>query len=260
MVWTDWTPRQKKKTKIAGIYLIIFVLIGWGLWSWLGPTPGPPPEQGPEIKPLQILEAGAISLRPGFVDLYARVQNPNTLFGAVNLGYTWKVFNSGGQLILTEAGEDFILPQSSKLLIKQAVALPAEVGQVELELQKPRWVGIKAYVPPRLFITRKNMKVPQDPVQGSFAIEGEVRNASDFDFDKVLVKALLKDAQGGIIAVGRHEIRTLVAGENRFFRISWFDPLKKEPAQAQVVAETNVFLNDNFIKDRGGPLEVFQLP
>ncbi len=260
MIWRDWTPRQKKQTKIAVMYLVLFAFIGWGLWNWIVPPPEPPEPKGPQIEPLQVLESDFISLRPGKVDVYARIQNPNNTFGASAINYTWQLYDRSGNLIQEKSGRDFILPQSTKILIQQSISTQQEVARVDVQLGNTQWVGVKEYTPPRLFITRKNMKVPQSPGQGNFALEGEVRNGSNFDFSRVVVKTLLKDTTGEVIAVGTHEMNTVVSGENRFFRVAWFDPLAEEPAQAQTVAETNVFANDNFIEAKGGPLESFQLP
>jgi hypothetical protein len=258
--WYQGTSsRGRKKARIAGVYLIIFALIGYGLWAWLGPEPVVAPPQAPEIKPLQVLETRAIALRPGFADLYARIKNPNPEFGVADLAYTWRVFDKAGGLILSRPDRDFVLPQSEKILVIQAVKVSSEVGRIEIELRPERWVGIKDYLAPRLFVTRKSLKTPQDPALGTLVLEGEAANRSNFDFDRVLIKAVLKDNSGQIITVGQHEIRTLVAGESRFFRISWFDPLPVIPTQIQAVAETNVFINENFIKSKG-ILQPFQVP
>lgn len=251
--------RSRKKARIAGVYLIIFALIGWGFWAWLGPEPELAPPEAPEIKPLQVLETRALALRPGFVDLYARIKNPNPEFGVADLLYTWRVFDKAGGLMLSRPERDFVLPQSEKVLVVQAVKVNSEVGRIEIELRPERWVGIKDYLPPRLFVTRKSLKAPRDPALGTLVLEGEAANRSNFDFDRVLIKAVLKNSSGQIVAVGQHEIRTLAAGESRFFRISWFDPLPVVSAQIQVVAETNVFINENFIKSKG-ILQPFQIP
>ena len=87
--------------------------------------------------------------------------------------------------------------------------------------------------------------------------EGAVYNNSDFDFGIVEIVVLLYDAQDQIIAVNRTEVTTVPSRTERYFKASWPFRINGTVSRTFVQAVTDVFENENFLKNYGG-LEEFQ--
>ncbi len=69
------------------------------------------------------------------------------------------------------------------------------------------------------------------------------------------VDIVLFDNKQQPIGVNKTEVRTLMAGQERYFRVLWFQKIDTDVSSVDVVAETDVFLNDNFMKRYGTPEE-----
>jgi len=46
-------------------------------------------------------------------------------------------------------------------------------------------------------------------------------------------------------------MRTLIAGEERYFKVIWFYPFEGDVKNVEAEAETNVFLQETFLKRFG---------
>ena len=90
-----------------------------------------------------------------------------------------------------------------------------------------------------------------EPGQGFSKLEATLLNNSSFDFEYVDVFAVLFSQEGEILAVGKTDIRTFSAKTERFFEIKWIAPFSGEAARAEVYPYTDVFKNENFIKEYG---------
>ncbi len=67
----------------------------------------------------------------------------------------------------------------------------------------------------------------------------------------------LFDASKEIIGANKTEAYTIPAGEERYFSVLWFSPLAGEVKSVDILADTNLFSDDNFMRRYGAP-EKFQ--
>lgn len=275
--------RRKKQIIIVSLLALILILLGVGAYfSWFyqkatcfddrqnqkeeGVDCGGPCQMSCElltVKNLQVEWAQAIFLKDGLYDLAAKIDNVNPNYGLSHFDYVFKIFNENGQAIAEKKGSSFSLPGQKKYLIETNVALPVRPEKIELtiaESPKTDWRRLKDnFEEPNIFVQDKQFKYLEDGAQtvGTAQASGIVKNDSNFDFDKITVSVALFDQAKNVIGVNKTEIYTVLAGEQRYFSTLWFLPLTGEVKSLDVLAETNLFLADNFMRRNSGT-EKFQ--
>lgn len=212
------------------------------------------------IRPPLVLPAKALSLGGSAYDLAARIKNINPNFGLADLGYAFKFYDASDKLLGEKRGRTFLLPGREKYIIEGNVAAGAAIAKTELILDNMapddwRQLG-NNFELPNLFVRDMQFRLLEN--QTAFAeASGNVKNDSDFDFDKVEVAVVLMDAQGEIIGVNKTAAHTILAGEERYFSVSWFNNLPRDVVRFEMEAETNLLEQANFMK-RYGTIERFQ--
>jgi len=211
----------------------------------------------PAIMPLSVVSQKLIEVRPGDYDFVARINNPNSLFGASRIRYE---LNIGAT---QRTGTFFVLPGQTRFLIIPGIRVDVLADAI-LEIKEAEWEKVQIFDDISFSIQRKNYEaVNRNGVFSEF--ESVVRNNSDFDFDKVEVGIILfsqpesdqlSAGTDNIVAVNRTDIRTFLSRTERGFRVSWPTELP-ETIRQDVEVLTNVFENANFIR-RYGTQERFQ--
>ncbi|MBI4708755.1 MAG: hypothetical protein HY764_00950 [Candidatus Portnoybacteria bacterium] len=210
------------------------------------------------LKDIQIDLTQAIKSREGVYDLVAKVKNPNPNFGVPYFKYRFDLKDKNGQIVISKEGASFILPNSSRYIIENNIVSSEEVASAKLEIEKidkNSWQQLRDYQSPDLYINDKNLRIDN---ASAFLAEatGVVENRTSFDLDKVYVDIVIFNQAGKAIAVSNTEIRTLTAGENRHFSAKWFYQfLENIKPSLDMQVETNLFLDDNYMRKHGNPDE-----
>lgn len=263
--------RLQKQIIIVIIYLIIFALIGYGIyWLWFQHIPtcddsilnqkeeevdcGGPCESCEirTLKDIKIEWTKAILIRQGVYDLAAKIENPNPNYGAAILPYEFFLYDSSGAIIASKKGATFILPNKQSYIIEPAVNINQSVTSVKLVFGTPKWSKLQDFETNLFFIKDKQFG-PLTNGSGFYQVAGVVENRSNYDFDRVYANIALYDASNESIGVNKTEMRTLIAGEERYFLSKWFSEIAGEAANVDITVETDVFKNDNFMKRFGVP-------
>lgn len=199
------------------------------------------------IKNLTVFEAKVFPTKEGFADVFAEVRNTNLDYGVPQLGYTFQIFDRENQIVGEKAGVAYILPNATKFIIEQAIPVKRTPVRVEFYQLPANFQEIKDYVKPRLSVLGANNKVVSGAQGGVLAVEGTAFNQTNFGLDKVVIAVRLKNELGETVAVNRHEIRTLEAGERRFFQVTW---VYRVPHFTLIdpIIDTNVFEESNYLK------------
>lgn len=212
------------------------------------------------IRPPQVFPAQALALKNNAYDLVARIKNNNPNFGLAELDYNFKFYDAAGKLLGEKKNKTFLLPGKEKYIIEGNVAASAPIAKTELVLGNiaaGAWRQLdNNFALPNLFIQNMQFSLLENQTAAAQA-SGEIKNDSNFDFDNVEAAVVLMDADGNIIGVNRTEARTILAGEARYFSVSWFNDLPRVVAKFEMTAETNLLEQSNFMK-RYGTVERFQ--
>lgn len=205
-------------------------------------------------KDLEVISAEAIKTQNNYVDLVAKVRNPNRSFGAKTLVYAFNLYDSQDRMIISKDGSSYILPQETRQIIEQRVLVDSTISRVEFKLISVDWKELVDYQEPELLIRYPDFQQSENLSQLNTTVE----NRSNYDFDTIDVWAVLLDKNFSILGVGKIQLKTILSNENRYFEIKWFFPLRDKVEDVDVIAKTNVFLDENFMKRYGGEREKFQ--
>jgi len=272
--------RRKKQTFIISLLVVFFALVGTGIYfKYIKAKPtcfdgvrnqneenldcgGPCVScERRTIKNIETEWAIFVNLKDNRYDMAAKVVNPNPNFGLARLNYSFNLYDSSGQLIKEQKGRDYILPGGSKYLIEMNVDAGQPVSKVELALVEPlaeEWLRVnEQYSAPSIFVQNKTFRFLDEGSDRESEASGTIKNNSDFDLDSVEVSIILFDENKNPIGINKTLVRTLSAGEERHFSALWYEPLRGAVKSFDMLAQTNLFSDENFLR-RYGTVEKFQ--
>jgi len=258
------TKRVAKRLVIALIYLLLLGVVGLLIYALRVPAApscfdhiqnqnetgvdcGGSCKSCEAVKGLTVYEAKVFSTKEGFADVFAEVRNTNIDYGIHEFQYTFELYDRDDALITSKNGITYILPNSRKFIIEQAIATTRLPVKVKFLLRKTQFEEVKHYIKPRLNIINPSSKIVSSDQGGVLAVQGTVANQSSYNLDKVVIAIRLKDELGQTVAVNKHEVRTLEPSAYRFFQVQW---LYRAPHFTDIDTEvdTNVFEESNYLK------------
>ncbi len=260
--------RDTKRLTIIAIYLLIFLVIGVGLYLVFKPRPTcfdgarNQNEEGIDCggicanacvqktvgNNLLVREITFLPTDRGKYDIVARIFNPNNDIGAASFRYALLLRDAAGQELARVDGTNFILPQETKSLL----AFNLEPGQVPakavIELSDFEWTRLREYrAKPELNIySKRYIENPDPSVFG--AVTGTLVNESIYDFRKIQLKVVLRDATGVPVAVNQSEMQTVSVGREQDIRIVFPQPFVGTVAQIDIEVEANIYDSENFLR------------
>jgi len=264
---------QKKRLKIGLVYLLIFVIIIGGIYLIIksgapscsdgiqnqgeagidcgGPCPPCPWQVQKDLK-INLVEG--VETTDNYLDLVAKIENPNHDFGAKKVNYAFELYNSQNELIDSFEQSSYILPQETKYLVRKRVSVSEAVDHVQVEIISVDWKELVEYEKPEFIIQNQNINQEEDLVLAT----GTLENRSNYDFYEIDVWGALFDKDSNIIGVNKMNLYTVLSGEKRYFELNWYFPITEKVDKLDIRTGTNVFLDENFMKRYGGEREKFQ--
>jgi len=186
------------------------------------------------VKSLQVVQGG------GKCDVVATVSNPNGSLGAQHIPYSLKWGT------VQKQGEFFIYPSEERYLAE--INLPCQAaGDAQLEIKDPpEWKFFSGYEKPNLEISDSKFNYPESSYEYA-EVSGVITNHSPFDLKEIQIYAIVKDADGKVIAINRTTVNSLTVGEKREFRIFWTHPFAQN-GKGSFYTTSNLFDSANFLK------------
>ncbi len=259
---------KRKKIVIIFIYLTIFLLFSLSFYLYFRPQPScfdgkqNQNEQGIDCGGICIKECNIVKAKPliigkvgvvsagveGKYDFYAKVINPNAVFGSQKFTYTLKFKNSTGKVTVIQKNNGFILPSEKKYIVVENVSSDGKPIAINLKINSSNWVKFKDYYEnPNIKIINKSYSETSNSVNFAEAY-GLLKNESPYDFNVIKVEVFLKDVNGKIVALNSTQMNTVNAGEQRDFKIFWPHRFGSSVSNMEVQAEVNIFNSQIFIK------------
>ncbi len=205
-------------------------------------------------KDLEIVWVKAMKTKKDYVDLAAKIRNPNNNFGAKAINYEFDLYNDEEGLITSVKGNSYIFPKDSRYIIEQKIPVFEKVAKTEFKINSVDWQELISYEEPDLLIRNPQFEQSFDKTEAV----GTVENRSNYDFSIIDVLAVLFDKDDEVLAAGEMELKTILSQESRYFKMNWAFPIAEEVKRVDIIAETNIFLDENFMKRHGGDQEKFQ--
>lgn len=213
----------------------------------------PCPEK-PVLKELQMISGELVHDTQNKYDIVVKIKNPNELYGASRFGFQMKVMGGNKDLLVaTPVQTSFILPAAEKYLLVQSIELPSEPTEVKVDITDPVWEKFTDYEEPDLQINNKNFKILTGGAVGYAQASGTLVNNSQYDFEAITVKIVLKDSDGKILAVNSQIMNTVGSKEQRDFIMNFPHSFAGQVVNIDVEPEVNVFRSDNYIRVKGTP-------
>lgn len=264
--------RFRKQIIIGFLYLLLFAAIGFGIYyGFVFKAPsctdniknqneeeidcGGPCEACIPFKDIFVIWAKALKAGSTSYDFAAKIRNPNPNFGTPQFHYAFVAKGQNGNTIGRREGQTFILPDSNKYIVESNFASNEPVATLELfidKVPKDNWQKIQDYEALDIFVKDKNFLVKSDP-QYSAEASATVKNNTSFGFDTVYVNIILFNINDQPLGASRTEIRTLSAGENRYFSTKWYWPPSDDVKSIDMQPETNVFAQENYMRIHTAP-------
>lgn len=236
------------------LFLTIFLIIVGGIFfvayrSGTQPEPTPTPIL---LKPIEVQLVKFLKIKDFDYDVIAKIRNPNANYGSLRVSYELRFFGQDGLLLNTLSAKTYILPGQTKYIIDAPVKQSEEISRVKLSIKNVKWEKLHDFLPQNIsfVVTKKELLFKKVP--GVFlSLNGIIFNASDFDFGKVDIISVLYDKDNNIVAVGKTDLRTVIARGDRAFDIKWPDEFQGWVDRTDVEIYTNVFENTNFLQKHG---------
>jgi len=178
------------------------------------------------------------------------IKNPNALYGVSLFNYKFIGLNNEDKVVSERQGEDFILPGESKYIFDEINIEDLNNAQkFDLEISDLMWQRFSSYQKPTLFVINKEIK---DIDEGGFNLKvgGRLINDSIYNLRMVGLKVVLFDERDNPIAFNKTYLGNIRSQEKRDFHVFWKAIFsQQEVKRIDIEAETNVFQEENFIKD-----------
>ena len=210
------------------------------------------------IEDIKVVWIKAVSNQENFYDLAAQIKNPNQNHGSGRVPYQFELYDSKGNLITQSGGITFILPNQTKYLLEVRVECLQPISRVKLLFSEIEWQKPEDYQAPQLAIQQKEYRLLPSEEAGFSQARGVLINKTNFDFEKIDIDVLLFNVSNKLLALNKTEIRTLSAGQERDFIVTWFSQINGQVASVEMEAETNIFDPDNYLPIIDGEIEKFQ--
>jgi len=237
--------RIHKQIIIAVIIAVIIFTILIGLRLLLSDQPeNHQPSYPLHLQPIQVLWADSVPSGENFYDAVCKIKNPNQNYGAKNIYYTFLFYDYKNNLVNQRKGSTYIFPNRTKHIIEQRINSSSKIARTVCKIDDANWEKPKDQIP-LLYIKQKEYHYYNKNLSEA---KGIVVNNSPYGFDKIDVNVILFDFKGNLLGARKHEIRTLLSKSERHFIVSWNYPLKSKVTNVEMIAETNIFNDQNYIR------------
>ena len=229
----------------------------------------PPGVQNIKIEWVKAVKDGKRNGRNNY-DLVAKLSNSNKSWGVSNVDYKFIIYYTNGKTDETEKKQSYIMPSGPsknigyRYIIKDNFETEGKIEKVDLKLSNFNWNEIKSlYKLSELsngiikIINKKHGFYKNS--RGYFA-SGVTKNGSVYGFYRVDINVALFDKNKEPIAVGKTDQWTMGAGEGWEFVITWTTPPPRQVYYAEYEAQTNVFYEENFMKNYKDETEHKEIP
>jgi len=209
------------------------------------PEPLPAPEE-PKIENIQVLFVQALKTSSGY-DVAARIKNPNELWGAPELEYTFSLLDSKGKLIAKRKGTSFIGPQEEKYLMELMIQVQDNTLSAEVEINNKGWKKFEEYKKPKISVINKHYKPDKIDI-----VWGIIRNDSPYGFVRVGIDVVAFDKKQNIIGISHTFVGNILTRKERYFEVQLMKKISNI-SKIEVEPEVNAMEPGNYMKDYGEP-------
>ncbi len=268
--------RKQRRAVIVSVYLTLFFAVLWVVVSALRPEETcfdnkrnqnevgvdcggvcAPCQALIQAEDLQVEYVRVVTGGDGTMDAVSRVTNPNIRYGSAKVDYEFTVRNEQGEVTAERKGTTFVLPAESRYVIE--LGMKPQNGppaRVDFRITGVDWQEFTDFQKPQITVSNKRFESVSSGT-GFAQVYALVRNKSPYDFNRIDVAVVLKNAEGEPLALHKTQLHTMDAGSERDFTLRWPHAFPGIVADVDIAAEANVFDSLNYRK-KFLPAEKFQ--
>jgi hypothetical protein len=265
--------RILKRTIISIVYLIIFSLLIFGIYSIFGAKPtcsdgtknqneegvdcgGPCAacEKMPEVKSVQVVEKAILASNDGQYDVMVKITNPNSQFGIADFEYSLDLLDSERKVIGRSEGTSFILPSQTKYVLAFNVVSSGKPNDLDFKVRSFKWTKFTEYEEPLVQVYAKEFNLIG--AGSSFAtLKARIKNLSDYNFRNITIKAVIRNDQNVPVALNQTNVNDVKINEEREVVFNWGSSFEigLDAPKIEINPEVDFFSDDNFMKKYGSP-------
>lgn len=197
-------------------------------------------------KALAIFWARTTRAGGNLFDATALVENQNELLASSDIAYEFTLFDELG-VVARKAGTAFIYPQERLYIIEPALRTTRLPVKVEFRVTGMTWrLGKES--PPQVVVERRMYAVAGEGEKKQGVVEGDILNATSFDFRAFELNVLVFDLAGNLIGANRVAGDNLASGTRMKVKSIWPEALQGTIGKIEVYPRVNLFLPDAIIR------------
>lgn len=190
-----------------------------------------------EVNPLTVVWAKAVPAGKGVYDFVALVSNKNIDNASRELGYTFTVYDSKGQVSGILSGSTTAPLDGSFPLIIQNVPLTTTPTSVTATLSDgPHYTVLESPSSPTIKVLERHYEAGAIP-----RVYATIMNTKHLEINNLPIRVLLFDEQNNVYAVGQTFIPTLPKEGVQQISITWKEPLPVAPTKINIYPIFNPF-------------------
>lgn len=244
-------PRGKRLVLIVCLVAMIpaFFIAKYGsfaFWNWqykelrVVAAPAFQSSQDVEVGTAKVIRSG-----DNLYSVYTKIKNRNLDLALQDARYEFTFFNNSGDVVKTQQGGLFLLPDQEKYIVVSNVVSTEVITSAKVVLSQVNWQK-KAAIPKIVIRTPAPTTYEEvNPLQ--FVAEGVIINESPYRLGTVRITFVLYDASGEIIGISERSEFSVRSSERRAYVQRWPGLYESEVARVEVFAETNSLNGNNLI-------------
>ncbi|MCC7356532.1 MAG: hypothetical protein IT410_02880 [Candidatus Doudnabacteria bacterium] len=244
-------PRGKRLVLIVCLVAMIpaFFIAKYGsfaFWNWqykdlrVVAAPAFQSSQDVEVGTAKVIRSG-----DNLYSVYTKIKNRNLDLALQDARYEFTFFNNSGDVVKTQQGGLFLLPDQEKYIVVSNVVSTEVITSAKVVLSQVNWQK-KAAIPKIVIRTPAPTTYEEvNPLQ--FVAEGVIVNESPYRLGTVRITFVLYDASGEIIGISERSEFSVRSSERRAYVQRWPGLYESEVARVEVFAETNSLNGNNLI-------------
>lgn len=254
-------PRFVKQLVFGVVYIVVILVIGYGIYYWLHPQPTcfdkiqNQNEEGVDcglvcgnschiIMPLEVLSVKLFKVAEGDYDILTEIRNPNPDYGSSKIDYDLVLMGQSDEELNRQNYSFYILPGQTKHMVLNLANNNLNITRAQIEVKNIEWDKLNLFDPQLISFPVKNKQF------NGVEFGAVVLNDSDFDFDTIDVAVILYDQNNNILGVNQSNINTLLSRTERYFKVLWPAPIEGV-FRVDVEPSTNLLKNSNFLEKYG---------
>jgi hypothetical protein len=230
------TNPRKKQFIYGFIYLIILILIGYGVYLTIKPAPscfdhiqdgnetgvdcgGSCPPCLPSSSALSFIGYPQILVvNTTTISILARIQNTSSDFGASNFSYNYVVYDSNNKVLASSTGYSFIYPTQIKYIFIPVISVPNanQVSYAQINVGSINWLSQDKFNNSDSLSVTNLVTTSTD---SNVSVSGDIFNNGPFNIKKANVLALFYNNLGLIAGASYTEVDNISSLSHQSFTI-----------------------------------------